>query len=629
MAKQPDKIDKYNEVSLIARGGMGAVYKAVHPTLNRPVILKKLTLRGQSSFAERFKREARILMDFRHDDIVTVFDHFKQGSSYYIVMEYVEGSSLEELLREHRYLDSLVCAYIVFHSARALAYAHDRGVIHRDIKPANILISREGAIKLADFGIAASADDTDLALTSDGMTLGTPSYMAPEQFENSRNVDAKADIYALGIMTYEMSTGKRPYAGGFTPDLIHAKQKGRYKRPTSFVPVIAKPLLKIIRGAMRSSRKRRYHSVDPIIRQARKVLEPYDQDEVKNLLGALVRGEKDIPAPKPRKRRLRTLLRWLGILAAAGLLLWGVYASTLFQPLVLGATHGRLRIHLEVPGLAGYYAGNPVKAELFADDGKDIPRISLPALIPLGFVSKGETRRYTTLPLMLKSGMYRIKVLYAGQVYWKSFYLPPYSADVQGGIFAETVESIQLPEIESGPVEISFNVYDAVRGKSLNDQSLAYVVTEDGAIPLYRFPEITSGRVWRFIVRSRGYIEQVYSLYLDPRESHLTINAALLPRPAFLRLDSDVPDAEIRINDSRTVDAYADVPDGTYLIHSVAIEPADGQILSVAPGRYRISFERKGEKTVYDINLVSDETASILGKMDNGTLKIVREPRRR
>ena len=148
MAKQPDKIDKYNEVSLIARGGMGAVYKAVHPTLNRPVILKKLTLRGQSSFAERFKREARILMDFRHDDIVTVFDHFKQGSSYYIVMEYVEGSSLEELLREHRYLDSLVCAYIVFHSARALAYAHDRGVIHRDIKPANILISREGAIKL-------------------------------------------------------------------------------------------------------------------------------------------------------------------------------------------------------------------------------------------------------------------------------------------------------------------------------------------------------------------------------------------------------------------------------------------------------------------------------------------------
>jgi serine/threonine-protein kinase len=629
MAKQPDKIDKYSEVSLIARGGMGAVYKALHPTLNRPVILKKLTLRGQSSFAERFKREARILMDFRHDDIVTVFDHFKQGSSYYIVMEYVEGSSLEELLREHRYLDSIVCAYIVLHSARALAYAHERGVIHRDIKPANILISREGAIKLADFGIAASADETDLALTSDGMTLGTPSYMAPEQFENSRNVDAKADIYALGIMTYEMSTGKRPYAGGFTPDLIHAKQKGRYTRPTSFVPVIARPLLKIIRGSMRSSRKRRFNSVDPIIRQARKVLETYNQNEIKSLLGALVRGEKDLPAPKQRKRPLRTGLRWLGILCLTGILLWGIYASTLFQPLFLGSTHGRLRIQIELPGLEGYYAGNPVKAELFVDDGKDIPLVSAPVLVPLHFLSRDETRQYTTLPMMLKSGMYRVKVRFAGQIYWKSFYLPPSDAALKEGPFSETLESLQLPEIQSGPVEISFNVYDAVRGKSLNNEALAYVLHNDVAVPIYRIPDIESGRVWRFLVRSTGYIEQVFSLYLDPRETHLTINAALLPRPAFLRIESKVPDADIRINDSGTIDTYMNVPEGSYQIHSTHIGTAVGETMAVPPGRYRISFQRKGEKTVHDVNLMSDETASLIGRLENGSLQIVREPSRR
>jgi serine/threonine protein kinase len=183
MAKIPDKIDKYPIEALVATGGMGAVYRGVHPTLERSVIIKKLTLRGDKSLAERFRREARILMDFRHDHIVDVFDHFTQGRSNYIVMEYVDGLSVKELLEHERYLDGAVAARILLYTARALAYAHRKGVIHRDIKPANILLSRDGDVKLADFGIASNPDAGDDTLTADGATLGTPAYMAPEQFE--------------------------------------------------------------------------------------------------------------------------------------------------------------------------------------------------------------------------------------------------------------------------------------------------------------------------------------------------------------------------------------------------------------------------------------------------------------
>src|SRR5512138_1929577 len=217
------EIGKYKIIGLLAKGGMGAVYKAKHPTLNRTVILKKLTVRGNPQFIERFKREAKIMMDFKHDNIVTVYDHFKEGNSYYIVLEYVDGFSLDELIKRERALPSVLAMYIFLEICEALKYAHDSGVIHRDIKPANVLISRSGQVKLVDFGIAAYEEEEERgeALTAHGMTLGTPSYMPPEQFEDTKSVDKCADVYAMGVVLYEMVTGKKPFPGNFAPDTIN------------------------------------------------------------------------------------------------------------------------------------------------------------------------------------------------------------------------------------------------------------------------------------------------------------------------------------------------------------------------------------------------------------------------
>ena len=155
------KVGKYEVIGKVAQGGMGALYKARHPTLNRIVLLKRLDLRGVGGAVERFRREARLMMDFKNDHIVQVHDHFKEGSHYYIVEEYVDGISLDELIRRERYLSADAAVLILYEVAKALQYAHERGVIHRDIKPGNILISRQGDVKLADFGIATSREEPD------------------------------------------------------------------------------------------------------------------------------------------------------------------------------------------------------------------------------------------------------------------------------------------------------------------------------------------------------------------------------------------------------------------------------------------------------------------------------------
>ena len=214
----PALIGKYKVQSKIAQGGMGVVYKAIHPSLKRDVVIKKMAMKSSSMAKERFKKEAQILLDMQSPYIVHLFDYFTEGPYRYMVEEFVDGLALDKLIKKQTIVDPLVALLILQDACFALKFAHSKGIVHRDIKPANILISRRAEVKLADFGIASDENDDPNDKTQSGVTLGTPAYMPPEQFENSSTVDNRADIYALGIMLYEMVTGTKPYPSEYSKE---------------------------------------------------------------------------------------------------------------------------------------------------------------------------------------------------------------------------------------------------------------------------------------------------------------------------------------------------------------------------------------------------------------------------
>lgn len=206
-------------IALIGQGGMGAVYRARQPSLDRVVALKILPPRAgnEAGFAERFMREARALARLSHPGIVAVHDFGRAGDFHYFVMEFVDGVTLRHLLTTARPTPAESLA-IVPQICEALQYAHDRGIVHRDIKPENILIDRAGRVKIADFGLAKliGGEAADWSITGAHDVVGTPHYMAPEQVEQPLAVDHRADIYSLGVVFYQLLTGELPL-GKFAP----------------------------------------------------------------------------------------------------------------------------------------------------------------------------------------------------------------------------------------------------------------------------------------------------------------------------------------------------------------------------------------------------------------------------
>ncbi|MEZ6151950.1 MAG: serine/threonine-protein kinase [Pirellulaceae bacterium] len=200
-------------LELIGRGGMGIVYKARQKHLSRLVALKILRTKcsHDPSLAERFSREARALARLSHPNIVGVHDFGQAGDRPYLIMEYVDGTHLRQML-EQKTLTPKAALAMVSPICDALQFAHEEGVVHRDIKPENILIDRRGRVRIADFGLARlmSRGKDEWTLTGTRQVMGTPHYMAPEQMERPQEVDHRADIFSLGVVLYEMLTGELP-----------------------------------------------------------------------------------------------------------------------------------------------------------------------------------------------------------------------------------------------------------------------------------------------------------------------------------------------------------------------------------------------------------------------------------
>jgi serine/threonine protein kinase len=227
VAELAAKFPQLEILELIGKGGMGAVYKARQKELDRVVALKILPpgIGDDPAFAERFAREAKALAKLNHPGIVTIYDFGRADGLFYFLMEFVDGVNLRQLLHAGR-VSSREALAIVPQICDALQFAHDQGIVHRDIKPENILLDRHGRVKVADFGLAklvGSNGRAELPLGSDaqqrvptseltdaGKVMGTPNYMAPEQKEHPDAVDHRADIYALGVVFYQMLTGELP-----------------------------------------------------------------------------------------------------------------------------------------------------------------------------------------------------------------------------------------------------------------------------------------------------------------------------------------------------------------------------------------------------------------------------------
>jgi serine/threonine-protein kinase len=269
--KLPESIGKYRVVGLIGRGGMGSVYKAHDPRLDRLVAIKVMNddAEAGSEAGARFLREAQSAARLNHPNIITVYELGEERGRVFIVMEYLEGEPLSRLIDRVPPLPLGEKLAIMLQICDGLGFAHQRGVVHRDVKPANVLILESGQVKILDFGIARLSSSD---LTRSGLLMGTPNYMSPEQ-ARGRRTDARTDVFSAGVVFYELVSGRRPFAGA---DYFETLEKLRSTEPTPLAelqPALPERLGEAIHRAMAKDPGARYEAIDQFRRDLAQVLE--------------------------------------------------------------------------------------------------------------------------------------------------------------------------------------------------------------------------------------------------------------------------------------------------------------------------------------------------------------------
>jgi beta-lactam-binding protein with PASTA domain/tRNA A-37 threonylcarbamoyl transferase component Bud32 len=255
---------RYELAHLVARGGMAEVYRAHDRFLDRPVALKILfpELSVDQAFVQRFRREAQAAANLAHPNIVSVYDWGEDGSTYFIVMEFIEGRPLSAILRSGGPMHPDRATEIAADVAAALAYAHRHDVVHRDVKPGNVLITDEGLVKVTDFGIARALN-TEESLTQTGAVMGTATYFSPEQAEGL-GVDRRSDIYSLGVVLFEMVTGRPPFVADSPVAVASKHVREQPPLPRELNPAVPEGLEAIILKCLAKSPEHRYATAEEL-----------------------------------------------------------------------------------------------------------------------------------------------------------------------------------------------------------------------------------------------------------------------------------------------------------------------------------------------------------------------------
>lgn len=248
---------------LIATGGMAAIYKAVQVSLDRIVAIKILHghLAQDKNFITRFEREAKAAANLKHENIVNIIDFGKAEDVYFIAMEYIDGKSLKDLMNSIKFIPHNMALAIAYEISKGLNHAHQKGVVHRDIKPANILISYDGIVKIADFGLAQAQDLTSITVT--GSIVGTPAYMSPEQAAGKK-VDTRTDIFSFGVVIYEMITGVKPFHGENYSSIIHEILTVKPPKAVETNPLITKDISDVIERMLEKDFDKRYENISEV-----------------------------------------------------------------------------------------------------------------------------------------------------------------------------------------------------------------------------------------------------------------------------------------------------------------------------------------------------------------------------
>lgn len=334
--------DRYEILEKIGEGGMAVVYKAFCHRLSRFVAVKIMRedMAADEEFRRRFCAESHAIAMLSHPNIVAVYDVSHSDDVEYIVMELVDGITLRQYMEKRGALNWKEALHFTKQIAKALAHAHSRGIIHRDIKPQNIMLLKDGTIKVADFGIAALENEVQ----ESGQAVGSIHYIAPEQ-ARGENPDARSDIYSLGVVMYEMLTGRKPYTGDTIGEIAVKHMSSLPAAPTDIVPDIPPELERITLKAMSCTISKRYQSANELLddldsftqEQIRAEQEPPEYD---NPAVAPVRSVSEMPREKfsLRRKRSGTVAFMSGTFASLVLVLglfaflWNFWLKDVFSP---------------------------------------------------------------------------------------------------------------------------------------------------------------------------------------------------------------------------------------------------------------------------------------------------------